>query len=104
MFWIQISRISQVLKVEREELIKVKMRLNQASEIIVFDFCVLVFIEDEFEVERIMKSKKDKNGNWMLFIRWANHAPSEDSWIPASNLLDPIYTYDFDESIFHKNN
>lgn len=51
-----------------------------------------------------MKSKKDKNGNWMLLIRWANHSPSEDSWIPASNLLDPIYTYDFDESLFQEDN
>eukprot|EP00210_Caulerpa_lentillifera_P003934 g3754.t1 len=56
--------------------------------------------KNEFEVERVMKTRKSKDGHWLLYVRWANCSPSEDSWIPESYLHDPIYTYTFAESAF----
>lgn len=39
-----------------------------------------------FEVEKILRHKKDKRGVQIFLIRWKNYGPDHDTWEPESNL------------------
>ena len=42
--------------------------------------------EEEYEVDHIVRHKKNKRGLFSYLIRWKGYGPEEDSWEPASNL------------------
>jgi len=42
--------------------------------------------EEEFEVDHIVRHKRNKKGQLQFLIRWKNYGPEDDSWEPASNL------------------
>ena len=42
--------------------------------------------EEEYEVDHIVRHKKNRQGRFLFLIRWKGYGPDEDSWEPASNL------------------
>jgi hypothetical protein len=46
----------------------------------------LVDNEEEYEVDHIVRHKKNRQGRFLFLIRWKGYGPDEDSWEPASNL------------------
>eukprot|EP00658_Telonema_sp_P-2_P053435 TRINITY_DN4197_c0_g1_i3.p1 TRINITY_DN4197_c0_g1~~TRINITY_DN4197_c0_g1_i3.p1 ORF type:complete len:213 (-),score=69.19 TRINITY_DN4197_c0_g1_i3:123-761(-) len=42
--------------------------------------------DDEFEVEKIMKKRKN-NGRLEYFVKWKNFSTTENTWEPMSNLV-----------------
>ncbi|GJP67070.1 hypothetical protein CLOP_g23941 [Closterium sp. NIES-67] len=47
---------------------------------------VLVHNEPEYEVESVLAHRRRQNGTMELLIRWKGYDPSEDNWVPASDL------------------
>ena len=39
-----------------------------------------------FEIEKIIKTKTDKNGDKRYLVRWKDYSPKFDSWIPATEV------------------
>ncbi|GJP63604.1 hypothetical protein CLOP_g20677 [Closterium sp. NIES-67] len=63
---------------------------------------VLVQNEPEYEVESVLAHRRRRNGTLELLIRWKGYDPSEDSWIPESdmgNARRPLHDY-LGDSIF----
>ena len=42
--------------------------------------------EKEYEVDHIVRHKRNKRGHLQFLIRWKNYGAEDDSWEPASNL------------------
>ncbi|GJP60702.1 hypothetical protein CLOP_g17914 [Closterium sp. NIES-67] len=47
---------------------------------------VLVQHEPEYEVESVLAHRRRRNGAVELLIRWKGYDPSEDSWVPESDM------------------
>ncbi|GJP48243.1 hypothetical protein CLOM_g7544 [Closterium sp. NIES-68] len=57
---------------------------------------VLVQNEPEYEVESVLAHRRRRNGTVELLIRWKGYDPSEDSWVPESdmgNARRPLHDY-----------
>ncbi|GJP71623.1 hypothetical protein CLOP_g2439, partial [Closterium sp. NIES-67] len=57
---------------------------------------VLVQNEPEYEVESVLAHRRRRNGTVELLIRWKGYDPSEDSWVPESdmgNARRPLHNY-----------
>ncbi|GJP56271.1 hypothetical protein CLOM_g15346, partial [Closterium sp. NIES-68] len=57
---------------------------------------VLVQNEPEYEVESVLAHRRCRNGTVELLIRWKGYDPSEDSWVPESdmgNARRPLHDY-----------
>ncbi|GJP72592.1 hypothetical protein CLOP_g3324, partial [Closterium sp. NIES-67] len=57
---------------------------------------VLVQNEPEYEVESVLAHRRRRNGTVELLIRWKGYDPSEDSWVPESdmgNSRHPLHDY-----------
>ncbi|GJP67966.1 hypothetical protein CLOP_g24722, partial [Closterium sp. NIES-67] len=57
---------------------------------------VLVQNEPEYEVESVLAHRRRRNGVVELLIRWKGYDPSEDSWVPESdmgNARRPLHDY-----------
>ncbi|GJP51223.1 hypothetical protein CLOM_g10392 [Closterium sp. NIES-68] len=57
---------------------------------------VLVQNEPEYEVESVLAHRRRRNGAVELLIRWKGYDPSEDSWVPESdmgNARRPLHDY-----------
>ncbi|GJP78684.1 hypothetical protein CLOP_g8953 [Closterium sp. NIES-67] len=57
---------------------------------------VLVHNEPEYEVESVLAHRRRRNGTVELLIRWKGYDPSEDSWVPESdmgNARRPLHAY-----------
>ncbi|GJP31953.1 hypothetical protein CLOM_g16451, partial [Closterium sp. NIES-68] len=57
---------------------------------------VLVQNEPEYEVESVLAHRRRWNGTVELLIRWKGYDPSEDSWVPESdmgNARRPLHDY-----------
>ena len=46
----------------------------------------LIDNEEEYEVDHIVRHKRNNRGQWLFLIRWKGYGPEDDSWEPASNL------------------
>jgi hypothetical protein len=46
----------------------------------------LINNEEEYEVDHIVRHKRNNRSQLLYLIRWKNYGPEEDSWEPASNL------------------
>ncbi|GJP73658.1 hypothetical protein CLOP_g4353, partial [Closterium sp. NIES-67] len=47
---------------------------------------ILVHNEPEYEVESVLAHRRRRNGAVELLIRWKGYDPSEDSWVPESDM------------------
>ncbi|GJP60934.1 hypothetical protein CLOP_g18151, partial [Closterium sp. NIES-67] len=47
---------------------------------------VLIQNEPEYEVESVLAHRRRRNGTVELLIRWKGYDPSEDSWVPESDI------------------
>ncbi|GJP48626.1 hypothetical protein CLOM_g7917, partial [Closterium sp. NIES-68] len=57
---------------------------------------VLVQNEPEYEVESMLAHRRRRNGTVELLIRWKGYDPSEDSWVPETdmgNSRHPLHDY-----------
>ncbi|GJP40087.1 hypothetical protein CLOM_g24376 [Closterium sp. NIES-68] len=57
---------------------------------------VLVRNEPEYEVESVLAHRRRRNGTVELLIRWKGYDPSEDSWVPETdmgNARRPLHDY-----------
>ncbi|GJP86628.1 hypothetical protein CLOP_g16628 [Closterium sp. NIES-67] len=57
---------------------------------------VLVQNKPEYEVESVLAHRRRRNGTVELLIRWKGYDPSEDSWVPESdmgNARRPLHDY-----------
>ncbi|GJP33665.1 hypothetical protein CLOM_g18188 [Closterium sp. NIES-68] len=57
---------------------------------------VLVQNEPEYEVESVLAHRRRRNGTVELLIRWKGNDPSEDSWVPETdmgNARRPLHDY-----------
>ncbi|GJP52473.1 hypothetical protein CLOM_g11582, partial [Closterium sp. NIES-68] len=57
---------------------------------------VLVQNEPEYEIESVLAHRRRRNGTVELLIRWKGYDPSEDSWVPDSdmgNARRPLHDY-----------
>ncbi|GJP47589.1 hypothetical protein CLOM_g6771 [Closterium sp. NIES-68] len=57
---------------------------------------VLVQNEPEYEVESVLAHRRRRNGTVELLIRWKGYDPSEDSWVPESDMgiaRRPLHEY-----------
>ncbi|GJP50730.1 hypothetical protein CLOM_g9899, partial [Closterium sp. NIES-68] len=57
---------------------------------------VLVQNEPEYEIESVLAHRCRRNGTVELLIRWKGYDPSEDSWVPESdmgNARRPLHDY-----------
>ncbi|GJP51941.1 hypothetical protein CLOM_g11072 [Closterium sp. NIES-68] len=57
---------------------------------------VLVQNEPEYEVESVLAHRRRRNGTVELLIRWKGYDPSEDSWVPETdmgNARRPLHDY-----------
>ncbi|GJP54220.1 hypothetical protein CLOM_g13318 [Closterium sp. NIES-68] len=57
---------------------------------------VLVQNEPEYEVESVLAHRRRRNGTVELLIRWKGYDPSEDSWVPKTdmgNTRRPLHDY-----------
>ncbi|GJP47495.1 hypothetical protein CLOM_g6682 [Closterium sp. NIES-68] len=57
---------------------------------------VLVQNEPEYEVESVLAHRHRRNGTVELLIRWKGYDPSEDSWVPETdmgNARRPLHDY-----------
>ncbi|KAG5673044.1 hypothetical protein PVAND_003121 [Polypedilum vanderplanki] len=43
----------------------------------------------EYEVERVLDARINKNGKWEFFVAWKGYAPDSNTWEPESNLNCP---------------
>ena len=46
----------------------------------------LIDNEEEYEVDHIVRHKRNNKGQLLFLIRWKNYGPEDDSWEPSSNL------------------
>ena len=49
---------------------------------------------DEWEVDKIVAHRKDKNGRWEFLTKWVGYADGEDTWEPIGNFIHR-YSEDF---------
>ncbi|GJP73241.1 hypothetical protein CLOP_g3985 [Closterium sp. NIES-67] len=57
---------------------------------------VLVQNEPEYEVQSVLAHRRRRNGSIELLIRWKGYDPSEDSWVPETdmgNARRPLHDY-----------
>ncbi|GJP45494.1 hypothetical protein CLOM_g4879 [Closterium sp. NIES-68] len=57
---------------------------------------VLVQNEPEYEVESVLAHRRRRNGTVELLIRWKGYDPSEDNWVPETdmgNARHPLHDY-----------
>jgi transposase InsO family protein len=54
----------------------------------------LVDNEEEYEVDFIVRHKRNNKGQLLFLIRWKGYGPHEDSWEPATNLKSAKETLD----------
>ncbi|GJP68328.1 hypothetical protein CLOP_g25051, partial [Closterium sp. NIES-67] len=57
---------------------------------------VLVHDEPEYEVESVLAHRRRRNGTVELLIRWKGYDPSENTWVPESemgNACRPLRNY-----------
>ncbi|GJP84738.1 hypothetical protein CLOP_g14797, partial [Closterium sp. NIES-67] len=57
---------------------------------------VLVQNEPEYEVESVLAHRRHRNGTVELLIRWKGYDPSEDSWVPKTDMGNarcPLHDY-----------
>src|SRR5260221_6660575 len=50
--------------------------------------------EEEYEVDHIVRHKRNKRGQWSFLIRWKGYEAKDDSWEPTSNLKHAKETID----------
>src|SRR5258705_8961503 len=50
--------------------------------------------EEEYEVDHIVRHKRNKHGQWSFLIRWKGCEPKDNSWEPASHLKNAKETVD----------
>ena len=51
-------------------------------------------LPDEWEVEKIVKHRKGKDGNWEFLTKWVGYAEGEETWEPVGNFIHR-YSGDF---------
>ena len=50
--------------------------------------------QTEFEVERILNRRKDKDGSFLYRVKWAGYGMEEATWEPMDNLSNVQWMID----------